>query len=79
MLCKRNKKLKDAIRPDMVGVTVHSARMIGVVENVRFHQGTATAVSLTLLLGNGGLLVGRLRSVAVSAGVAWPHGLAPAA
>jgi len=71
--------MKDSNRPDMVGVTVHSARIIGVVENVRVHQDTATAVSLSLLLGNGGLLVGRLRSVAVSAGVAWPHGLTPAA
>ena len=40
---KGNKQIKDAHRPGMVGVSVHSARMIGVVENVRPHQDTATA------------------------------------
>ena len=76
---KETKKMKDSNRPDMVGVTVHSARIIGVVENVRPHQDTATAASLSLLLGYGGLLVGRLRSIAVATSVAWPHGLTPAA
>jgi hypothetical protein len=53
--------------------------MIGVVENVRPHQDTATAALLSMLLGNDGRLVGRLRGVAVSAGISWPDGFTTAA
>ena len=50
-----------------------------VVENVRPRQDAATTGSLSLLLGNGVRLVGRLRGVAVATSIAWPHRLTPTA